>query len=165
MFVKMNLKSLMGAVVLTVTQGVLATSVGPQNSWEEIHAAGLTFDMPRIGFGTIFVPVSNVCKAGSSLKTMNPVLVCVATGHGQQSTDCTQTKEVSLETSAFYQTKECRRWAAQHECVESAIVTKPFVTDYKISVYRPSLNPHGPGGAMPQLAFSKPYSIPSCPAL
>lgn len=156
----MKLILLCATMVLTLT--TWASSVGPNSTWSEIIDAGLEPQIPKMWFGTIGVSVINTCMTESQILTISPVTFCAEYGHGQASTDCVRFEKVRLAKAKSYSSRECSRYAAQHECVEWSIKQNEYPSKYRIAVLGKPRSHNGRGDHQAPFQFYKDFTVPTC---
>ncbi len=105
-------------------------------------------DFPKIQFGSIFVPVDEVCVNQERIETQNLVPVCVKWGGGEASHCIKEVKRI-LSTPIRY-SKEIPHGEGSFETIEQVI---PLTYKIKYGYYSE--------GGMTSV-YSKTYTIPVC---
>lgn len=137
------------------------TSLGPDSTWEEIEAAGLQVQIPSVWFGSYSISLAQVCTDGESLRTQGAVRQCVEMSHGPDQ-HCLRAVTAPLSRPLIHQEKVCRRYAAQHECVEWGVREARLLLDYQIPVREQARSHNGRGDHQGSVVFLKAYSVPDC---
>lgn len=153
------MKYVLALALAAVSMPVFA-AVGPNSSWSEIEAAGLTANFPKQEFtnvnpnngGLVFVSVDNVCVDGSNLKTIKPVTICTEWSNDEASA-CVKVESVSLSIAREFH----KTLPAGPEGDE----TIPYDGFYPVS-YNVAVGSYaGPEGDF-ATSFYKQYSLPAC---
>ncbi len=142
------MKKLIVAVATLISIPAFAGSICDK-SWSDVDASSLYADFPKVQFGTIFLGVDGVCKAGQNLRTAQPVEVCTKWSTGESS-DCVASEMKLLATPIDY-IKEVPRRGEGSDFVE---VPQTHPLNYTIEV--------GRMGESFQVVCKKAYSIPDC---
>lgn len=113
------------------------------------HASGrLSADYPKVQFGSIFIPVNEICVHEEHVRSIYPVAVCTEWGRGEES-GCTRYIRKTLSTPIQY-SKEIPSGEGSWETIEMRIPLH-----YKIA-----WGYWTEGGF--QTVKTKPFSIPQC---
>lgn len=142
------MKNLIIAVATLMSVPAFAGSVCDK-SWSEVNQSGYYVDYPKVQFGTIWLGVDGVCKAGENLQSTHAVEVCVEWSTGEGS-DCVKSEMKTLSTPINYM-KEVPDRNGGEKLVEIP-QTHPMNYDIEVGHLRNAF----------QVVCKKSFTIPAC---
>ena len=127
-----------------------------QATWSQILTSNLVVKAPQVWFGGNAVGLMATCRSNVNIYSQYPIQVCSEYKliKGEQVCNGYQSKYLYRPIKTTSQV--CKRYAAQHECVEWKMETQSFPTSYMIPVYDKVYGNHQ------GLLFTKEYEIPFC---
>lgn len=155
------MKYILFMVACLSSLSLFAAEVNSESSWSEIAAAGYRVLTPQIWFGSTAVDVFDVCVDGVNLKTRGEVEQCQSYAHNKD-VSCSGEYATQLERPLKTLVSVCKRYAAQHECVDWELKEESVSLTYQLPVLDSHQSRQGRDERKDQVAFMKNYSIPSC---
>lgn len=146
--------------LLTLLVGMSAQAsqlVGPQSSWEDIKAAGLTPGFSTIFFGKIGVTVDELCIDGANLRPVQPYRsTCVE--YDRKFNRCIKEASFYLSTPIVHNEYKCVKYNnKKDDCREWGAFETSYPTVYNVTVY--SRTAHDDDF---KPMFNKVLEIPAC---
>lgn len=145
--------SLVLALMTLIAIPAFAQNVDRDSSWDDILASPqLRAAFPAISFGNTFVPVNALCVDGASLRTVDPIEVCLDWDMGHMR--CNRGEERTLSAAIDHLERVCVK-RRRMMCIETKVISVSTPLDYKITVYKKVRYPT-------RVAFRKEFTIPGC---